>query len=210
MPEHRQADARGDHGEHQPRQPSEEHDQHERPQEVELLLLRERPEVPKLAGHRACRRLGRHRQVGEVAEPGDDAEDVLSLRSVADQRRGRRDDQERAEQGDECGQETQCASLVERSQGDRATRGVLLEEQRRDEEPAEHEEEVDAEVPAGQRPCCVVEQHGGDRHGAQSVERGSVPQLRGLGRHVSPRRGTWALPTDRVVPPASPPPTLGL
>ena len=52
---------------------------------------------------------------------------------------------------------------------------VLVEQQRRDEEAAEGEEHVDAEVATGHAPeAVVVEDHGDDGDGTEAVEPGAV------------------------------------
>ena len=68
--------------------------------------------------------------------------------------------------------------------------GPLRDQQRRDQEAAQDEERVDAEVAADRpRLTGVVEEHRGDREGADPVERGLVPEVaRGAERPRRPRR----------------------
>ena len=79
---------------------------------------------------------------------------------------------------------------------DRAVVLVLLEQQRRDEEAREHEEQVDAEVPAARpREVEVVGEHREDREGAEPVERGEAPPPDGPAGH----RARAAASADGVV-----------
>ena len=65
----------------------------------------------------------------------------------------------------------------------RLGRAHSRDQQRGDEEAAQHEEGVDAEVAADRpRLAGVVEEHGRDREGPDAVERGLVPEV--------PARGT--------------------
>src|SRR5262249_21110555 len=85
------------------------------------------------------------------------------------------------QEGDERGTEPQETAGVEPAETDVAGRLPFLEEDRRDEQPAQHEEHVDAEEPAREA-LVVVEDDGGDRERAEAVERRTVPEPGGSGR----------------------------
>src|SRR5690606_2949350 len=53
---------------------------------------------------------------------------------------------------------------------------VFVQEQRSDEEAGENEEEIDAEVPSGERGIGVIDQHAGYGDATQTVERGEVAE----------------------------------
>ena len=150
----------------------------ERPEQVELLLDRERPQV--LQQRRALERLevGLLREdlvpVVDVEERGDRvAARPHGVRGQEDRRheRGDGDDQERGRQ------QAARAPEPELEQVDAAGGRALGDQQRRDQEAAEHEEHVDAEEPARRdRHAAVVEQHRADRDRADTVEGGDVRQ----------------------------------
>jgi hypothetical protein len=71
------------------------------------------------------------------------------------------------------GEQPAGAASPEPRQGDRPVARVLLEEERRDEEPGEDEEQVDPEPPAGQV-AGVEQQHRRDRRTSHAVERRKV------------------------------------
>ena len=75
------------------------------------------------------------------------------------------------------------AADPERAQLDPPCRAVFLDEERGDQEPGEHEEQVDAQVPAAQKPVRVKEQHAKDREAAKAIEPRDVADLdaRGAG-----------------------------
>ena len=151
--------------------------QRERPEQVELLLDGERPEVQQ--GRRRASELR-----GEVvAEPGGEHEvddeatggnRVGGQRPLGDRRqehlrRDHRDDHDDAR----CRQQTPGAPCPESRQRDRAGRGDLTQQQSRDQKTGEHEEHVDADEPAGEPSDPGVKQDdGNDRDGTQTFDIG--------------------------------------
>ena len=154
-----------------------------RPEEVELLLDPERPEMQqRRRGELRLQVVGRlegKAQVRDVQRGGDPV-----LRDVARtqrrQHRDRRDDRHQDQQG---GRRQQPASppRIEGQQRDRPARVELAKQQPGDQEPRQHEEDVDADVAAAQAGHTrVVEQdeHDGDR--AESLDVG--PEAGALGQ----------------------------
>jgi AAA ATPase containing von Willebrand factor type A (vWA) domain len=128
------------------REAHEQHDDEERPDDVELLLDRERPEVAEHLGHRLVEVGGSAGDEEPVAREGEGPDDLgaeADERVAADRERRRAGDEQ--EQG-ERGQQSSCASRPEPAERDASGRGAFPEEQGRDEEPAHDEEDVDAEV----------------------------------------------------------------
>ena len=76
------------------------------------------------------------------------------------------------------GHEAKHPAQVEEQQADVAVPPLLLDEQRRDQEAAEDEEEVDAEVPAGRPAKGVEEDDRDDRERAERVEAGLIAERR--------------------------------
>ena len=152
--------------------PHREHD--ERPHDVELLLDGEAPEVVE---HRRLveRRpvpvgLADEVPVGHVGErPAAGASDTVELGGRTEHPRTEGDDGDQDEHGR---QQTPEPPPPERQQSDATVVGVA-QQQRRDEEAGQGEEQVDAEEPALQV-AGVEQEHGDDRGGAQTVERGQV------------------------------------
>ncbi len=130
----------------------------ERPDEVELLLDRQRPRVEE------------RRRLGDRAEVRRVAADEVPVADVEDRGRGRRHDVDVAERGrphrgddpdhrneeEQRGQQPPGPPPPEPDEGDRPVVPPLRQEQRRDQEPGEREERVDAVVAAGE-PREVVE-----------------------------------------------------
>ena len=151
--------------------PSKEQQEAERPDQVELLLNGQRPRVAEypqgLAAH--------HDPVGHVEERGDGR--VGHPKHDRHEHLGRpvqaRDDHHRDiardDQHDEGGQEPKGAPGVEFPQADAPGARPLIHQQRRDQEAAEDEEDVDAEEAAPDE-ADVVRHDGEDRHPAQSVQ----------------------------------------
>ena len=158
-------------------------DEHERPQQVELLLHRQGPEVDE-----QLRRGG-----GEVAGAGGHLEPVGARRSARpgpggrSRRAGRCPPARRAGSSrprPPPGPAAAGGRAAPRSAAGRAGPGAqLAQQQGGDEEAGDDEEDVDAEEPAGQRGGPqVVDEHGGDRQRAQAVEALDAPRPRGGGR----------------------------
>ena len=158
--------------------------QDERPEEVELLLDRERPHVLQ---QRRTARVLEVREVAEDEEPvldveqrGDDLAPQLVEHVGEEEDRVQRDHEEH---GEERGQEPARAPVPEPLQADAVGLLEVGQQQARDQVAADHEEHVDAEEPAGDPLLVgVVEQHRDDGERAQAVERGDVAESRGAWR----------------------------
>jgi hypothetical protein len=101
----------------------------------------------------------------------------------------RREERDRAEYEEEGRQQAAGAPAPEVQQVDAPGRLPLREQQARDQEAAEDEERVDAQVPAARpRDVTVVEKDGRDCSGTQPVERGHVVQS-GLRHRLPPDAG---------------------
>jgi hypothetical protein len=116
-----------------------------RPDEVELLLLRERPHRRQLERERAAQHA--HDVRREDRADGDALEAEHAQGVLAD--REREPTQQRGHEHDagERRQQPAGPAAVEGTQRDAAGRLVLLDQQRRDQEAGEDEEEVDAADP---------------------------------------------------------------
>ena len=151
----------------------------ERPDQVELLLDRERPHVPQRRRLRELVEVRLPREdeppVRDVAERGErvgpDAVELTGRREHAGVHHDADHHQEQR------GEQPPGAAHPERLQVDASPPRPLGDEQRGDEEAAQHEERVDAEEPADRpRLTGVVEEHGRDREGPDAVERGLVAE----------------------------------
>ena len=177
--DHGQAERRG--GAHLGAPGERQQSQHgQRPEQVELLLDGERPQV-----HQELRRGGR-----EVVGAGADLEPVRGERERPEHLPLDADEQVAlAEPGEQhgCrdahqqrGQQPSCAARPEAGQVDAAAGDALAHQQGGDEEAGDDEEHVDAEEPAGQPGRVEVEDEDRqDRQGAQPVEAGQPPGRRG-------------------------------
>ena len=164
-------------------------DEHEdqRPEQVELLLHRQRPHV--LEQRRAPRAL-EVREVAEDEEPvldveqrGDDLAPQL-VEHVGEEQDGV--DRHHEEHGEERGEEAAGPPVPEPLQPDPAVLLPVGQQQARDQVAADHEEHVDAEEATRDPPLVgVVQQDGDDRDRAEAIERGDVPET----RRVLGRRG---------------------
>ena len=153
----------------------------QRPHQIELLLDRQRPQVleHRLAAEAREIRLLVEDQVpvGDVAERRDHgpAEFRCLVREEHDDVRARHRDhrEQRREQPPR-------AVEVEAAESEPATvPPPCVEQHRRDQVTAEHEEHVDAEEPAAEpSELGVVQEHGGDREGAHTVQRRDVAEPR--------------------------------
>jgi hypothetical protein len=155
--------------------PGEQGDDHQqqRPDDVELLLHREGPEVLDRGGGDVLGEVV-HRAVGqapvhEVERRGDDvlAGDLPPVLRQDEAREHRGDDQDDARRGEQ----TFGAPGVEGDQRDGAAAVELGEQQSGDQEPGDDEEDVDADETAGQvgQPG-VVEQHQADRDRPEALD----------------------------------------
>ena len=159
-------------------------EQEQRPDEVELLLDGQRPQV--LEHRRSPRGLEVGLAVQDVPPVGgvDEGRDGVlahTLRRILGDghRQQRRADQYKEERREE----SLGASLVEAPELDASGVAKLTEEQRRDEKPGEGEEDVDAEEAARQPVWVgVEEEHRRDRDRPHSVEPGHVRPTACTGR----------------------------
>ena len=196
----------------QPRAPpasageAEQEQQYEGPDEIELLLDRQRPRVLE---RRRRGELGEVRLVGVdqvpvvdveqrgdpvTPQPGQVDEAVgtgASEMAVQDeiQAQGAHHDEERR-------QEASGPSTPEAGQADAPGAHPLLEQQRGDEEPRQHEEQVDPQVTAqGPPELQVIGDHAHDGEASQAVERRQVAaghRRGGTGRRLRDRQGVEA------------------
>ena len=156
-----------------------EQEDHRRPQDVELLLDRQRPEVPE----------DTHVVAEEAPVPVGVIEDhrrEAADGAVTDRRRRGQDhpDGDEGEEEPQGGQQPQRPPGVEVAQRDATRPSPFLEQEGGDEEAGEHEEHVDADEPARQRPLPeVADDHPGDGDRPQTVEGGAVAEalLGGMG-----------------------------
>ena len=152
--------------------PHREHD--EWPRDIELLLDGEAPEMVE---HRRLveRRpvavgLADEVPVGHVGErPAAGATDAVEVGWCPEHPRTEGDD---GDQHEHCWKQPPEPPPPERQQSDAAAFGVT-QQQRRDQEARQGEEQVDAEETALQM-AGVEQEHGDDRGGAQTIERGQV------------------------------------
>ncbi len=148
-----------------------EEDQHG-PDEVELLLDRQRPVVAErrdgAVGREVVRAGAREVPVGdEEGRPDRVPQAGLGAHHVEDEERDRRRDHEHEQRGRH---DAAAAALVEVEERDRLGALVLLEQQARDEEAADDEEDVDAHEAAGGPVEEVVDDDGHHREGAQALD----------------------------------------
>ena len=159
--------------------------QQERPQQVELLLDRQRPEMEHRRGIHGREVVGgadgeayvRERQAGREAVIGDPPK--IQRRHDEPRRQERRDEHEQGGRKDASG--TAC---VERAKSDPSRVFSFVREQPRDQEPRQDEEDVHPdEAGLGSGDPDVAEEDEQDGDAAQTLEVRPVP---GFG---SPRRG---------------------
>ncbi len=167
-------------GQHRPHQ--------ERPRQVELLLDRQRPEVAE----RAADGVGARGLAGPVGVVEGDRRDARPARRVR-RRRDQEPQRDRHEHADHDHRvQAQRPPDVEVLQAEAAVHAELAQQQRGDQEAAEHEEQVDPEPravatqPVG-REAGVEQHHGRDADGAQAVEPRLVGEGRGRRRVVGRR-----------------------
>ncbi len=140
------------------------------PDEIELLLDRERPRVVEASERMAEDAI----PVRHVEHGRDDQLPHLAaaVQVDAEPRREQRGENRVGEQHEQRGQQAQCAPSVERAKVDVTEVAAFLGEDRRDEEAAEHEEERDAGDAAARdaRYAKVCGHHEHDREAADAVE----------------------------------------
>src|SRR5205085_5950676 len=153
------------------------HDEERRPEEIEVLLDRERPQLPEAA--LLVQDSGREEGVREVENPGDRGQQRpcrVVPRSDAGRGLGDEDQQVRRDRHEERRQQPQRASPPELPQRDGSRSVPLLEQEGRDEESAQDEEDVDAEEGAVRPASEVPGEDEQDRDAADAVERRSVAE----------------------------------
>ena len=199
----RRQDPQGDrqgHTDPAPRAPSpvQQEQEHQRPDQVELLLDRQRPRVLQRRGRRELGEVGLVRVDGvpvvHVEQGGDgvapQAREVDEGVGAGGPEMGVQDqvEGERANDEEEGRQQPPRPPSPEGGQVDAAGAAPLLEQQRGDEEARQHEEQIDSEVPT-RRPTEleVVRHHPDDGGRAQAVQ----------GRQVLPGDGSRLLPGGR-------------
>ena len=182
----------------------------ERPHEIELLFDRQRPHVAQRRRLRELVEVGLAGEdeapVRDVAEGGDRvAADAVEL-AGSREHSGVHDDADHHEE--QRGQQPLRPPHPEPLEIDAPAVRPLGDEQGRDEEAAQDEEGVDAQVPPD-RPALtgVVEEHRRDREGADAVERRLVPEV-GRATAARPRRSPRGRRVGR--PGAPPPPQQGV
>ena len=178
--------------------------QRQRQHDVELLLDRERPEVQERAGaHRVAREVvaavGDEVPVGEVHQRGlGVAHHAAALRRAGDEEldRGRDDDDQHRRR-----QQPSYPPGVEPPEPERAAPVDLGPDHVRDQEPRQHEEQVDPDEATVERPDPAVEQHHEvDRHGPEPVQLGTV----GPGGHRQRLAAALGPLVEEVAGPSSP------
>ena len=152
---------------------------HQRPDQVELLLHRQRPRVQQRRRGRRLVEVVRVDQdevpVAHVEQRGERVEAQRAVRPLRhDDRREERHEEQHQQQRR---QQAAGPAGPERAELDRQGLAPLADEQRGDEEPRQDEEGVDAHEPAVHVRDAAVEHHHGD-HGAgpHAVERREVGQ----------------------------------
>ena len=142
-----------------------EENERRRPEEVELLLRRERPEVVQRRQRVRAAESEDHVR-GVCARDGDHGDGVHS-ECAGDRLRG----EEHRDESEESREEAQAAPEVEPAKRDAAVRALFVQQQRRDQESAEHEEQVDSEEPVGRKCEGMEADDGRDRNPAEPIER---------------------------------------
>ena len=154
----------------------------ERPQQVELLLDRQRPRVLQWTLEARVREVAAGVDEPPVRHIGDRRKEVTPercpFRERGDEPRHERHDEQ--QQG-ERRQQASSTSGPECPERDAAGPLHLADQQRRDQEPGEHEEHVHAQVSGPEPRHSDVEQHDqDDRDGAHAIEGYDVPHGAGL------------------------------
>ena len=180
-PASREGRAQGTEGEHAPTSNSElveaEHDQ--RPEHVELLLDRQAPGVgEQRRGARLQEIVGPIDDEVPVGHVEDGGEGIASERGIGALGRAEPDDQRAEGHHDEqSGQQAPGTPGPEGTEGDPGVVAQLVEQQRRDQEPRQHEEGVHAKEPRRQPAHPGVEaQDAEDGQGPDAIEGWQVAQ----------------------------------
>ena len=167
----------------------------DRPDQVELLLDRQAPEVAQrgeVARRRVAEPLPDLVPVRHVERAGEHVAAQLAERVAFEDRRPQRDHQHHQEHG---GQESAGAAQPELSERDAVRAFAFGDEQQGDQVAGDDEEHLDAEEAAREPGAVgVIDHHRDDGDGSQPVQPGQVRQatdLRGVARSDggSPRRG---------------------
>ncbi len=153
-----------------------EHQQEQRPHDVELLLDRQRPEVPEGRGaarHLEVALLGQQLvPVGDVERSGRSVSPGPGHQVSPADDQGGHDDQQQQVQG---GEEAAGPADPEAPEAGAPGGAPLGPQERGDEVARDHEEGLDAEEAAAHEgDVGMPEQHGRDRHGPQPVESGEL------------------------------------
>ena len=174
--------------------PPQQRDDDERPDQIELLLNRQRPGV---AQRRRGRALGEIPALGpELTPVADVAEGRQPVQAQREARLGldqeRRVYRHRGEDEEQRGKQPACPSGPERSQRDTSRRLLFPQQEHGDQVAGQDEEDVHAQEPAPRsRDPAVEEQDGDDRNSAQPVERGLASG--------QPRGHRWAGCAGRLI-----------
>ncbi|MEI9928529.1 MAG: hypothetical protein WDN44_13560 [Sphingomonas sp.] len=169
--------------------------ENQREQQVELLLHAERPGV----GEGIICRLRTEIGVGigcqhDIAEPDEsefgDARDAVAQPGVWDEQLRRED--RREQHRDQRGHDPHQPARIEMGRERAEAREALAGERSGDDEPRDHEEDVDPGEPAGQRGWPeMVEDHRDHGDGAEPVDRRNIaePRARLIACHTPSSRG---------------------
>ena len=201
--EDRHQQARGDrardHADHDApvTEPRHEEREGDGPEQVELLLDRQRPEVAEQGGPGELLEVGLVAQdqvpVGHVGHRGQRLAAERGDLSEVEERAG---DHHHGDQHPDRRQQPPRAPQPERDEVDSPLLAELAEQQRGDQVAADDEEDVDPEEPAGKPPAPVVEvvdEHGQHGDGTQAIQAGHVGQsLAAAGRHRTTSPGMEA------------------
>ena len=146
--------------------PTQHEQHHERPQQIELLLDGQRPQMTQWCEvvHRGVTRTGPHLEpVGSVHHTGDDVATQLAQRVAFEERRPENQQHEHCEQSRQQSSRPSCPELT---QFDRASAFRLGHQQQGDQISADDEEHLDTEVtPRKPRRVGVIDD---DRHDGES------------------------------------------
>ena len=167
-----------------PERASRDDEDDDRPEQVELLLHAEGPEVEDrrrgLAGREVVGRLRRESHVGDEQRGRGRVR-----RGTGHEERRKEDDGDRDGHEEDDGgrrQDAARSSRVERWEGERPRLTDLAEHEAGDEEPRDHEEDVDARKPAREpRDGCVEEDHEQDGDRPEPLDVRPTPPGRGDG-----------------------------
>ena len=146
--------------------PPQKQDEQQRPEQIELLLLGQRPVRHE---RRAVERVGAGREDEVRARTGRRRRPA---RALAGRRQAQR--RVRRQHGEQAGQKAVRAAPVETTHAMRPTRSCSSSKQRRDQEAREDEEQIDAVEAAERLAEGMDPDHGEDRDAAQTVEGGHV------------------------------------